>query len=44
VPQRVDGDARKAVDAFAAATVGENPRADLLARAERASSGAGDGR
>jgi molecular chaperone DnaJ len=44
VPQRVDGEARKAVDAFAAATAGENPRADLLARAERAASGAGDGR
>jgi molecular chaperone DnaJ len=44
VPQRVDGDARKAVDAFAAATAGENPRADLLARAERAAPGAGDGR
>jgi molecular chaperone DnaJ len=44
VPQRVDGEARKAVDAFAAATAGENPRADLLARAERAAAGAGDGR
>jgi molecular chaperone DnaJ len=44
VPQRVDGEARKAVDAFAAATADENPRADLLARAQRAASGAGDGR
>jgi molecular chaperone DnaJ len=44
VPQRVDGEARKAVDAFAAATSGEDPRADLLARAQRAAAGAGDGR
>src|SRR4051794_17783717 len=44
VPQRVDGDARAAVDAFAAATSGEDPRADLLARAQRAAAGAGDGR
>jgi molecular chaperone DnaJ len=44
VPQRVDGEARKAVDAFAAATAGENPRADLMARAGRAAPGAGDGR
>jgi molecular chaperone DnaJ len=44
VPQRVDGDARKAVDAFAAATAGEDPRAELLARAQRAAAGAGDGR
>jgi molecular chaperone DnaJ len=38
VPQRVDGDARAAVEAFAEATTGEDPRADLLARAR----GAGD--
>jgi molecular chaperone DnaJ len=44
VPQRVDGEARAAVDAFAAATAGENPRADLLARAQQAATGAGDGR
>ena len=42
VPQRVDGEARAAVEAFAAATAGENPRADLLARAQRAAAGAGD--
>jgi molecular chaperone DnaJ len=44
VPQRVDGAARAAVDAFAEATADENPRADLLARAQRAAAGAGDGR
>jgi molecular chaperone DnaJ len=44
VPQRLDGDARAAVEAFAAATTGENPRADLLARVRRESTGAGDGR
>ena len=32
VPQRVDGAARDALDAFAAATVGEDPRADLRRR------------
>ncbi|HVN12806.1 MAG TPA: DnaJ C-terminal domain-containing protein [Kineosporiaceae bacterium] len=44
VPQRVDGDARRAVEAFAEATRGENPRADLLARARHDVAGAGDGR
>ena len=44
VPQRVDGDARQAVEAFAEATKGENPRAELLARAQRDVAGAGDGR
>jgi molecular chaperone DnaJ len=33
VPQRVDGAAREALEAFARATAGEDPRADLLARA-----------
>ena len=33
VPQRLDGDARAAVDAYASATKGEDPRAELLARA-----------
>ncbi|MBK7622256.1 MAG: DnaJ domain-containing protein [Kineosporiaceae bacterium] len=36
VPQRVDGAARDALDAFERATKGENPRADLIARAQRA--------
>ena len=44
VPQRLDGDARAAVEAFAAATSGEDPRADLLARVRRETTGAGDGR
>jgi molecular chaperone DnaJ len=44
VPQRLDGDARAAVEAFAAATAGEDPRADLLARVQRETAGAGDGR
>ena len=44
VPQRLDGDARAAVEAFAKATNGENPRADLLARVRRETAGAGDGR
>jgi molecular chaperone DnaJ len=44
VPQRVSAEARAAVEAFAAATAGENPRADLLARAQRAAAGAGDAR
>jgi molecular chaperone DnaJ len=43
-PQRVDGAAREALEAFAAATAGEDPRADLLARARRDTAGAGDGR
>ena len=33
VPQRLDGDARAAVEAYATATKGEDPRADLMARA-----------
>lgn len=33
VPQRLSGDARKAVEAFAEATAGADPRADLRARA-----------
>ncbi|MGZ4626685.1 MAG: DnaJ C-terminal domain-containing protein [Kineosporiaceae bacterium] len=44
VPRRVDGDARKAVEAFAEATKGENPRVELLARVQRDVAGAGDGR
>jgi molecular chaperone DnaJ len=44
VPQRLDGDARAAVEAFAAATAGEDPRADLMARVRRDTAGAGDGR
>jgi molecular chaperone DnaJ len=43
VPQRLDAAARSAVEAFAAATAGEDPRAELLARA-RDDTGAGDGR
>ena len=35
VPQRLDGDARAAVEAFGAATADENPRADLMARVQR---------
>jgi molecular chaperone DnaJ len=44
VPQRLDGAARAAVEQFIAATSGEDPRADLLARARRDPAGAGDGR
>jgi molecular chaperone DnaJ len=44
VPQRLDGAARTAVEQFAAATTGEDPRAELLARARRDTAGAGDGR
>ena len=33
VPQRLDSEARSAVDAYAAATKGDDPRGDLLARA-----------
>jgi molecular chaperone DnaJ len=44
VPQRLDADARAAVEAFAKATNGENPRADLLARVQGERAGAGDGR
>jgi molecular chaperone DnaJ len=43
-PQRVDGAAREALEAFAAATAEDDPRADLLARARRDPAGAGDGR
>jgi molecular chaperone DnaJ len=42
VPQRLDKDAKAAVEAFAAATAGENPRTELLARAQRDAAGAGD--
>jgi len=42
VPQRVDGAARDAVEAFAAATGDQDPRAELLARARRDPAGAGD--
>jgi molecular chaperone DnaJ len=35
VPQRLDGAAREALEAFAAATAGDDPRADLIARARR---------
>jgi molecular chaperone DnaJ len=44
VPQRIDGAARAAVEKFAAATAGEDPRAELMARARRDPAGAGDGR
>jgi molecular chaperone DnaJ len=44
VPQRLDADARAAVEAFGKATTGEDPRADLLARVRREHAGAGDGR
>jgi molecular chaperone DnaJ len=44
VPQRVEGAAREAVEAFRAATAGQDPRADLLAGARRPHAGAGDGR
>jgi molecular chaperone DnaJ len=44
VPQRLEGKARAAVEAFAAATKGENPRAELLARVQGETAGAGDGR
>lgn len=35
VPQRVSGEARKALDAFAEATASDDPRADLMALAEK---------
>jgi molecular chaperone DnaJ len=44
VPQRLDRDAKAAVESFAAATAGENPRGELLARARGEAAGAGDGR
>jgi molecular chaperone DnaJ len=44
VPQRVDGAAKAAVESFAAATEGQDPRAELMARARRDTAGAGDGR
>jgi molecular chaperone DnaJ len=34
VPQKLSADARRAVEAFAAATEGEDVRADLLAHAK----------
>ncbi|MDQ1289803.1 MAG: molecular chaperone DnaJ [Actinomycetota bacterium] len=43
VPQRLDGAARAAVEQFAAATSGDDPRAELMARARRDPTGAGDG-
>ena len=36
VPQRVAGAAKEALEEFATATKGEDPRADLIARARRA--------
>lgn len=44
VPQRMDSDARALLEEFAARTAGQDPRADLLARARHAPAGAGDGR
>jgi molecular chaperone DnaJ len=44
VPRRVGREAREAVQAFAAATAEENPRAELLALAQGEATGAGDGR
>jgi molecular chaperone DnaJ len=44
VPQRLDGTAREALETFAAATAGEDPRADLLARARREVPGGGHAR
>jgi molecular chaperone DnaJ len=44
VPQRVDAAARAAVESFADATQGQDPRAELMARARRDTAGAGDGR
>lgn len=35
VPQRLDGAAREALEKFAAATAGDDPRAELIARARR---------
>ncbi len=35
VPQRLDAEARAAVEAYAAATEGDDPRADLMARAAK---------
>jgi molecular chaperone DnaJ len=43
VPQRLDSAAREALEKFAAATSGEDPRADLLARSRR-EPGGGHGR
>jgi molecular chaperone DnaJ len=42
VPQRVDAAAREALEAYAAHTGGDDPRADLMARVHKAA-GAGDG-
>jgi molecular chaperone DnaJ len=42
VPQRLDGEARSALEAFQDATKGEDPRAELLGRARR--TGVGDAR
>lgn len=44
VPQRVDGAAREALQQFAAHTAGEDPRAELAARARHDPAGAGGAR
>lgn len=44
VPQRLSASARGALEQFAAATAGDDPRAELFARARRDTAGAGDGR
>ena len=36
VPQKLDGAAREAVEAYAAATAGDDPRAGLMAQARSA--------
>jgi len=36
VPQKLDGAARQAVEAYAAATAGDDPRVGLMARAKEA--------
>jgi len=36
VPQKLDGAAREAVEAFAAATAGDNPREGLMSQASEA--------
>jgi molecular chaperone DnaJ len=44
VPQKLDGKARDALQAFAEATAGEDPRRDLLDRARREAAGANGNR
>ncbi|WP_088282247.1 DnaJ C-terminal domain-containing protein [Kineosporia sp. A_224] len=44
VPQKLDSSAREALEKFAAATAGEDPRADLVARARRDVPGGGHAR